>query len=287
MLFLDADTTRTSLSMAHAIEAMTLAFSDDVEIPLRTQLAGSMFMSGRVGAWTGVKVVSTVPGNPVGMVMVLDPEGTPIGIVDGPTLTAIRTAAGAGLATRLLAPEEASTLAMLGAGAMAFDQIEAVRTVRPIDRVLVWSRTRANAARLADRVGGEVADHPDDAVAVADIVSSATPSRRALFSDPGRAIHVNAVGAFNPAMIEIPIELTRRAYVVADDLTAVEAEAGDLIQAGKTPDTTLTDVVARRHPAIPEGTPTLFKSVGVASQDVAGALAALKAAEDRGLGVRV
>ncbi|MPZ54332.1 MAG: hypothetical protein GEU79_16665, partial [Acidimicrobiia bacterium] len=108
MLVLDAEATRSALSMPGAIEAMTLAFSDDVEIPLRIPLGGSMFMPGRVGETTGIKVVSTVPGNPVGMVMVFDREGNPMGAVDGPTLTAIRTAAGAGLATRLLASEEAT-----------------------------------------------------------------------------------------------------------------------------------------------------------------------------------
>ena len=136
MLYLDAAATRAALSMAAAIDSMEVAFGDDREVPLRTLLGGSLFMPGRAGPDSGVKVVSVVPGNPVGIVAVFGADGSPVGLVDGPALTAIRTGAGAGLATRLFSRSEARVLAMLGAGAMAFDQIEAVRTVRAIERVL-------------------------------------------------------------------------------------------------------------------------------------------------------
>ena len=155
---------------------------------------------------TGVKVVSTVPGKPFGIVAVFDGDGACRGLVDGPTLTAIRTAAGAGLATRLLARPDARTMAMLGAGAMAFDQIVAIQEVRPILDVLIWSRDSQHAKALASRVGGQVAADPSEAVSAADIVSTATPSRRPLFAAgavrPGT--HINAVGAFTQEMCEIP-----------------------------------------------------------------------------------
>ena len=154
--FMDADEVRESLSMTEAIAAMRSAFGDDREVPVRSILGSSAFMPGRVGPYCGVKVVSLVPGNPVGLVAVFGDDGSPIGIVDGPTLTAIRTGAGCGLATDLLAPPGASIMAMFGAGAMAFDQVEAVKTVRPIDHVLVWSRREDRAAALAERVGGDV-----------------------------------------------------------------------------------------------------------------------------------
>jgi ornithine cyclodeaminase len=288
MLVLDAEQTRRCLPMAAAVESQERAFGDDVEIPLRRELAGSMYMPGRVGDYSGIKIVSTVPGNPSGLVLVVDPDGTPIGMVDGPTLTAIRTGAVAGLATRLLARPEASVLAMLGAGAMAFDQVEAVRAVRDLERVLVWSRSPERAEDLAARVGGESTPEADAAVAVADIVSCATPSTEPLFSAesmrPGT--HVNAVGAFRPGMIEVPIEVTRAAYVVVDDIEAAAAEAGDLIVAGRVPDATLTEVVAGRHAPITTSL-TFFKSVGIASQDVAAALAALTEARKQGLGTHV
>jgi ornithine cyclodeaminase len=285
MRFLNASETRAALTMSDAIEAMDVAFSSDSEMPLRTALGGSLIMPGRVGEVMAIKVVSTVPGNPAGLVTVFGPDGSPVGIVDGPTLTAIRTAAGAGLATKLLAGEGASVLAMLGAGAMAADQIEAVRTVRPIERVLIWSRSLDNARALADRIGGEAVAEPDAAVAVADVISCATPSTAPLFAagsvKPGT--HLNAVGAYTPEMVELPGELVRAAFVVVDDVEAAAAEAGDLIHAGKAPDATLGGLLDDGVPEI-RSDYTVFKSVGVASQDVAAADRALSNAARLGLG---
>ncbi len=277
MRVLDAAATREALPMSSAITAMELAFGDDREVPVRTSLGGSLFMPGRAGAYSGIKVVSTVPGNPAGIVVVFGPDGSPIGVLDGPTLTAIRTGAASGLATRLLARPDAGVLAMLGAGAMAPDQIEAVKAVRSIRRVIVWSRSAAHARALAERIGAEWTDDADQAVAEADVVCCATPATAPLFSDssvrPGT--HINAVGAFRPEMAEVPPATLDRAYVVIDDDEAARQEAGDLIQADRFPaNATLGDVLAGRHPAIGEDV-TVFKSVGIASQDVAAGVAAL------------
>lgn len=272
--------------MADAIESQEVAFSEDWEAPLRSLLGGSLVMPGRVGDVMAVKVVSTVPGNPAGMVIVFDGEGSPLGLVDGPTLTAIRTGAGCGLATRVLADPSASTLAMLGSGAMAFDQVQAVAAVRPINRILVWSRSVANARRLAARVGGEAVESADEAVSFAQIVSCATPSTEPLF-DPnsvGEGVHINAVGAFKPEMVEVPADVLERAYVVVDDYEAAAAEAGDLIQAGRTPNATLSELLSGSAPQVGEDV-TVFKSVGIASQDVAAAHRALLNAERQSIGV--
>jgi ornithine cyclodeaminase len=287
MRVLNADETRQCLPMLDAIDAMEDAFGPDRELPPRELIGSSFFMPGRVGLTSGVKVVSTVPGNPAGIVAVFDGEGSPIGIVDGPTLTAIRTAAGAGLATRLLAPNNASTLAMLGAGAMARDQIEAVRVVRPIERVLVWSRSARSAIRLAQDLGIEVATTADEAVSQADVISTATPSKSPLFDAAWLRpeVHINAVGAFTPEMVEIPPEAVRSAFRVVDDRTSAAAEAGDLLQAGVEPDAEIGELLDRdeSHPS----PITLFKSVGIASQDVAAAAAALSNAARKGLGTVV
>lgn len=274
--------------MADAIDAMRAAFGDDRDNPHRVQLAGSLFMPGRVGRHTGFKAVSVVPGSPAGIVVVFGEDGAPLGMVDGPTLTAIRTAAAAGLATDLLAPPEASVLAMLGAGAMAADQIAAVREVRPIERVVVWSRSPERAQGLAEAFGGEAMADPDSAVVVADIVTTATPATSPLFDDDALSpvTHINAVGAFTPEMIEVPVTVTREAFVVVDDLEAAAIEAGDLLQAGVEPDAELGDVLADRV-EVPSGTTTLFKSVGIASQDVAAAVAALARAEVESLGTAI
>lgn len=290
MLYLDAAVTREALTMSIAIDAMSSAFSDDRETPLRSLLGASLFMPGRVGDATGVKVVSTVPGKPFGIVAVFDNEGACRGLVDGPTLTAIRTAAGAGLATRLLARPDARTMAMLGAGAMAFDQVMAVREVRPIGDVLVWSRDRDNAERLAEAVEGSTVVTADEAVSEADVVSTATPATAPLF-DPAAVrpgTHINAVGAFTPAMCEIPAEVISSARVFVDDIEAATAEAGDLIQAGVEPELTIADLIhGRRRGRARSDEITLFKSVGIASQDVAAGRAALEAADAAGLGVRI
>lgn len=288
MIFLNAAETRASLSMLSAIGSMRDAFGGDTESPARVQLGSSLFMPGRVGAVSAIKVVSVVPGNPVGLVAVFDGDGSPIGVVDGTTLTAIRTGAGAGLATDLLAPPTASRLAMLGAGAMAYDQVEAVKAVRDIEQVLVWSRDRRNAETLAKRVDGRAVDTADEAVSDSDIVSCATPSTKPLFSDdsvsPGT--HINAVGAFRPEMVEVSAETVNRAYVVVDDFEATAAEAGDLIQADRVPNASLSELLGGAHPAIGEDV-TFFKSVGVAPQDVAAAHRALVNAMELGLGVVV
>jgi alanine dehydrogenase len=276
MRHLDPDETRAALPMTVAINAMYAAFGDDREVPVRHVLGSSAFMTGRVGDVTGVKVVSIVPGNPAGIVAVFGSDGAPIGLVDGPTLTAIRTGAGCGLATHLLASPYASTMAILGAGTMAFDQVEAVRAVRPISRVLVWSRTPERAEALAARVDGETVRDAGEAVAAADVITTATPSQRPLFdaSAVPTGAHFNAIGAFTPEMCELPPDLVHNAFVVVDDRAAAAAEAGDLLQAGRRPDAEMSDVLAGRVTK-PTGETSVFKSVGIASQDVAAAVAAL------------
>jgi ornithine cyclodeaminase/alanine dehydrogenase-like protein (mu-crystallin family) len=287
MRYLDAQATRSAISMQDAIGAMRDAFTADREVSQRQQLGSSLFMSGRVGTTSGIKVVSTEPGNPLGIVVVFSQDGTPLGFVDGPTLTAIRTGAVAGLATDLLADPSASTLAILGSGAMAPDQIAAIAEVRPIDNVLVWSRNFATAATLADRLGATPVRTANDAVAVADVITTATPALTPLFDHTALpdSVHINALGAFTPEMAEIPKETVTDAYVVVDDYEAASHEAGDLLQAGRVPDTDLTtllEIGRQTHAGH-----TLFKSVGIASQDIAAARVALENAERLGLGVEL
>jgi len=285
--FLSADETRRALSMARAIESMRSAFGPDTAAPLRQAVGASLVMPGRVGDSMAVKVVSTVPGSPSGIVTVFDGSGAPVGVVDGPTITAIRTAAVAGLATDILAAGDASSMAMIGAGAMATDQIHAIREVRDIKRLVVWSRDTSNAELLAAEFGGHAVRTTEEAVDGADIVTTATPSAEPLFEEPvlASAVHINAVGAFLPSMAEIPAAFVRDAFVVVDDLEAAAAEAGDLIQAGRTADMDLRSLLTTVDP--PRHERTLFKSVGIATQDVAAAVAALDRAEQIGLGTVV
>ncbi|MGI9585211.1 MAG: ornithine cyclodeaminase family protein [Acidimicrobiia bacterium] len=286
MRFLNAEVTRRSLPMDDAINAMRVAFDEDRETPDRVLLGKSLFMPGRVRDLTGIKVVSTVPGGPVGLVAVFDDSGSPLGVVDGPTLTAIRTGAVCGLATDLMSSPDASTMAMIGAGAMARDQIHAVRSVRDIQRVVVWSRDMSRATEIAAELGIDASGSIDEAMAGADIITTATPSTKPLFSSDVLAdtVHVNAIGAFSPDMVELPASLLDDGFVVVDDIDAAEREAGDLIAAGRTADLDLTELL-REVPA--HGPRTIFKSVGIASQDIAAAATALENAERLDLGVTV
>ena len=285
--YLDASATRAALPMADAIRAMSDAFTRDREIPQRQQLGASLFMPGRVGTTTGIKVVSTEPGSPSGIVVVFAANGTPLGFVDGPTLTALRTGAVAGLATDLLADPNATTLAMLGAGAMAPDQIAAVRAVRPIDEVLIWSRNYATATELADRLGATPASAANEAVTAADVITTATPARVPLFDHAAlrENVHINAVGAFTPEMVEVPAQTVLDSYVVVDDFDSASHEAGDLIQAGRLPDIDLTELL--ENGPLHNAGRTLFKSVGIASQDIAAARIALENAERLGIGINL
>jgi len=273
--------------MHDAIRAMRDAFTPDREIPHRQQLGASLFMPGRVGSTSGIKVVSTEPGSPSGIVVVFAQDGAPLGFVDGPTLTALRTGAVAGLATDLLSDPSASTLAMLGAGAMAPDQISAIRAVRPIDTLLIWSRNFTTATALAERMGGTPVRSANDAVAAANVITTATPAHAPLFDHAAlpESVHINAVGAFTPEMAEIPTQTVKDAYVVVDDYDAASHEAGDLIQAGRVPDIDLTGLLELDSPA--RSGRTLFKSVGIASQDIAAARLALANAERLGIGVEL
>jgi len=276
--------------MSDAIGAMTAAFGDDIEVPVRQLLGPSMFMPGRVGATTGMKVVSVVPGKPFGIVAVFDEDGACLGLVDGSTLTAIRTAAGAGLATQILARPDSRTMTMFGSGAMAFDQVMAVKEVRPVDEVLVWSRNPNHAAALAEQIGGSAVTDPDAAAEAADVITTATPAREPLFDSaavrPGT--HINAVGAFTPEMVEIPPSLVQTAVVFVDDLRAAAEEAGDLLAASVEPWGTIADLLAGRVEGRTEHDQvTLFKSVGIASQDVAAGVAALRTAMEQDLGAEI
>lgn len=281
---LNAADTRSALPMHDAIDALRSALLTTWEVPQRQTVGTSLVMPGLVAHNVGVKIVSTAPGAPAGIVVVFDESGAPCGIVHGPVLTAIRTGAVCGLATDLLAPPGARSLAMLGAGFMARDQIDAIRAVRDIESIVVWSRDSARAGKLAGEVAGSAVASADEAVTDADIVSTATPAITPLFESHALRdrVHVNAIGAYTPSMVEIPAAFVREAFVVVEHRAAAEQEAGDIIQADKTPDATLTEIL--NATVTPRFERTMFKSVGIATLDVATAVRALNNADAMGIG---
>jgi ornithine cyclodeaminase len=262
--------------------------------------------SGGNGA-LGAKIVSVFPGNtarnrPVvsGVVLLVDPAtGEPRAALNGTWITALRTGAVSGVATRLLAREDATVLAVFGAGVQARTQIEAVRAVRPIEEVRIVSRSGASAARLAGELTGVRARAADPAQALVGchVVVAATDSMTPVFA--GAAVpagaHVNGVGSFTPDMREVDGDLVRRATVVVDDREAAWAEAGDLIGAERDGvighehvRAELGEVVRGLHPGRTSGDEvTFFKSVGNAVQDMAVAAEALRRADVEDIGVLV
>jgi ornithine cyclodeaminase len=246
------------------------------------------------GAGTSVKVVTVVPANAErglptvqAVVLWLDATtGEPIAVFDGTTLTAMRTGAASGVGTRLLARPDASVLAVIGAGGQADWQVRAVCAARPIREVRVFSRTRSGreafAARLRAYLGSAIrvtaAPSAEAAIRAADVVCCATTSSEPVFDaawlTPGA--HVNGIGAFRLGMVELPAELFSRAALVAvDSRDAALAEAGDLvaaIESGHFVADSLVEIgTVDRSWALkrdPEAI-TVFKSVGLAIQDVA------------------
>jgi ornithine cyclodeaminase/alanine dehydrogenase-like protein (mu-crystallin family) len=312
----DADV-RALLPMHEAIPLARRAFEQlaagRADVPVRTRVqagpdgAVGLVMPGALpdDGVLGVKAVTVQPTNRTlpsihGLLILADAEtGRPLALLNAEALTALRTGAVSGLATDLLARPDASVLAVFGAGAQAETQIDAVHAVRPLTRVLVFGldpdQTERFAARATDRLGIEVrvARRPDE-LAEADVVCTATSSAVPVF-DPAHlapGAHVNAIGAYRPDMAEIPPETVRASAVVVDHAPACLAEAGDLLQAFDTPDAAAAHVAAEigdlclGRVAVPSG-PTLFKSVGVAVQDLAAAAHVVRRAQESGLGTSV
>jgi ornithine cyclodeaminase len=322
MLVLNAEDVRQALPMVEAIEGMKRAYAalstDRAEVPLRSRLdiAGQeatglfmpAFVPGEAAGALAVKVVTLFPENiPAGLplihaaVLVMDANnGQMLALLEGGSLTAIRTGAGAGAATDLLARPESNVLALFGSGVQARTQLEAVCAVRPIREVRIYSPNPDHIQRFIGEnsppagVRLLAAGSPADALQGADIICTATTSSQPVFSDrdvpPGA--HINAVGSYTPAMVEIPPRTLGRAEVVAlDSQSACRAEAGEVIAAVDegllTWDETIevgalvTGAAAGRQT---ERGITSFKSVGVAVQDAVAGQITLDNARRLGLG---
>src|SRR5690606_8302775 len=216
----------------------------------------------------------------------------------------LRTGAASGVSSQVLARPDSRVLAVIGAGAQAPFQVDAVLAVRPIEEVRLYSRTRSRAEALAAQVRQRrpdlrvvVTDSAGAAVREADIICTATNAVEPVLADadvkPGT--HVSAVGSFTPAMRELPADLLARAgRVYVDQREAALEEAGEVIhalQAGVLAEDALIELGAvlageaegRRDPE----EVTVFKSSGLAAQDLYAAARALEAAESRGAGVEV
>jgi ornithine cyclodeaminase len=328
VLILDRHAVRAALPMPLAITAMKEAFAAQsagrVESPARPHIAVAPYegMSLVMAAFVNddaaaaralaMKVVSVYARNEAlgksrvqAAVLVLDPAtGEPRALLEGATLTAIRTAAASAAATDVLARAESHTLAVFGSGAQARAHVEAICAVRPIRTVCAYGRTRekleamiVELERSSPDVRFVAAGSAAEALTQADIVVTATSSTVPVFRDADlrAGTHINAIGAYTPEASEIPAQTVARAMVIVDSRAAAWREAGDLIQAQRDGvidashvHAELGEIVLGTRPARSDDQViTLFKSVGLAVQDAVAARHAVQSALRQHLGKHV
>ena len=224
----------------------------------------------------GIKLVSFYPGNAgtavpthLAMILLFRPDtGEPLAVMDGRLITEMRTAAVSAAVTRYLAPAESRVLALLGSGVQARAHLEALSLVRDFAEVRVWSRTPDHAKRFAEQHGAKAMDI-ESAVRGADVVVTATPARepilRGAWLKPGA--HVNAVGSPRPTWRELDDAVMANTLVV-DSREAVLKESGDVILSRAAIQAEVGEIFAGTK-EIPTSDTTVFKSVGIAVEDIA------------------
>ncbi len=286
MLVLDEPKVRALLRMEELIPAMAEAMRDlssgKVAQPLRTIVpvtdhAGFFGVMPAYGGALGAKLVTFFPGNqgiPThhAMIVLFRPEtGEPLVTMDGRLITEMRTAAVSAVATDLLARRDVGVLAILGSGVQAHSHLEALRLVRQFREVRVWSpRHAAEFAREHQLIG---ARNAKEAVRGADVVvvatSATTPILKGEWLSPG--MHINAVGATRPNWRELDDPCVVTAKLFVESREAASKESGDVIAAGKI-FAELGEVISKAKPGRESDNEiTLYKSVGVAIEDVVAA----------------
>jgi len=309
MLVLDEAATRHALPFEGLVGALKAMFATGCEMPVRhhheiavpgEDSATLLLMPAwKPGAYYGVKMVSVFPGNSMrnlpaihgAYLLSSGMTGELLAIVDGGELTARRTAAASALAAGYLARMDAATMLMVGTGRLSENLIEAHATMRDLKLILIWGRDIAKAEIIARNVAHlgiptEIVGNLAEACGRADIISCATLSSQPLICGewlkPGT--HLDLVGAFKPSMRESDDAAARRSSIFVDTLDGACAEAGDIVQPLRSGLITLADIKAElatlcrgEHPGRSSATEiTMFKSVGAALEDLAGAIFALE-----------
>ena len=319
MLYLTKEDMCKVFSMRDAFEALhdafTLYSSGKSTVPLRSMIdvphhrGQAIFMPALAGDALGIKIVSTYPDNPVrgkpvtpACMLVMDAStGEACCLMDGTYLTQLRTAAGAGLATEVLAAPGARVGALIGLGGQApcqFDaMLEAAPTLREVRVFDIDENRRAAFAAQRDGAGGVrvvAAQSADEAVRGANIVTTVTTSRKPVFSADSiqKGCHVNAIGSYTPEMQELPPELVAGCdLLVLDTADGVLHESGDILKPleaglleGKKIDTEMGHILLGGHGRLKDDDVTLYKSTGSGVMDVVTAAAVFRRAQQRGVG---
>ena len=299
MIYLDEETVRELLDWDDLIAAMerTLAAFSRGEVmqPVRSAITIEEHrrylgvMPAVVGDVMGAKFVAFYPANAqldlptheATIVLYRTDVGRPLAAMDGRLITEMRTAAVSAAITRYLAPAQSKVLALLGSGVQARSHLAALSRVRNFSEVRVWSRTPQHAKRFAGEYGVTAVESAEAAVRGADVVVTATASQEPILKgawlEPGA--HVNAVGSSRPDWRELDEEAMSNAVVV-DSRAAAAKEAGDVVIPQAQIYAEAGEIFARiKEPPI--GVTSIFKSVGLACEDVAAARLVFDAAEAR------
>lgn len=307
---------KKSITMNEAIAAMETAFIQlarrQAQVPLRAGISVDLerALTLTMPAYLaedntlGLKVVSIFPNNPTknkpsisGFIMLLDAHtGEPQALMDAAFLTALRTGAVSGLATNYFANDSADHVAIIGSGTQAKTQLEAVAAVRDIKHVSLWSRNIKNAQQFAKKIENQydinVYESIPKTIRNADIICTATSSTEPLihFSDLQAHAHINAIGSYSPSMREISNDVLHHAIVIADQLDAVLAESGEIISAIEEHQVKRDSIIELGHWLLHKNTDyknqlTVFKSVGLAIQDLSVASVVYHNANNRNLGM--
>ena len=287
MLVLDEAAVRRALRMEELIPAMeraleTLSSGNAIQ-PTRVVLpvaeSGGFLgsMPAHITGQLGAKLVTFFPDNrgvPThhAVIVLFRPEtGEPMVTMDGRLITEMRTGAVSAVATKLLSRSDASVLAILGSGVQARSHLEALRLVRTFREVRVWSPRHADV--FARELGVRLAASPESAVRGADVIVVATTSRTPVLLGEwlSAGTHINAVGAVRPDWRELDDVVVRRAKMYVESRDAASNESGDVQAAGDI-FAEIGEVIAGTRPGRESGREiTLFKSVGVAVEDLASA----------------
>ena len=293
-LFLDEDQVRRHLRMEQLIPAMEKALIDfsagRVTQPVRSVIpvnppGGFFGLMPALADGLGVKIVTFYPPNadrgiPTHMatIFLVDPEtGAPLAMMDGRLITEMRTAAVSAVATKLLAPEDARVLAILGSGVQARSHMEALALVGHFEEVRVWSRSENHAKKFAEEIGGKAmpaAAAVEDADVVVVVTSATTPVLQGAWLKPG--CHVNAVGACRPDWRELD-DAAMANVVFVDSKEAAMKESGDIILSGARIHGELGEALAGKIES-PRNETTIFKSLGMAVEDITAAMLVYRSA---------
>ena len=288
MLILDEEQVGSVLSMEDLIPAVEKALIDfsagRVTQPVRNMLAVEEYdgffapMPVITEGVMGVKLLSYYPRNDErdlpthhAMILLFRPKtGEPVAMMEARLITEMRTAAVSAAATKVMASPDAKTLAILGSGVQARGHFRALSLVRRFENVRVWSRTPEHAKRFAGEIGAKVTS-AREAVTGADVVVTVTsalePILQGAWLKPGA--HVNAVGSPRPTWRELD-DAAMGNVVVVDSREAVLKESGDVILSKTAIHAELGEVLAGTKTVDP-GKTTIFKSVGLAVEDIAAA----------------